>query len=132
MAAGENAAEKLKGVFHQGSVSTHPPTVPSTASAILITNPQEATESARQNTNSFFDNLASGSKADTADTSAASGHQKAPTTTGGVDGEKTAIGGHEDAKGDTGFNKDAEAVGGAAVEGAENAAEKAKRKFYGT
>lgn len=129
MAAGENAAEKLKGVFHQGSVST---THSRPLSTMLIINPQEATESARQNTNSFFNNLASGSKADTADTSAAGGHQKAPTTTGGVDGEKTAIGGHEDAKGDTGFNKDAEAVGGAAVEGAENAAEKAKRKFYGT
>ncbi|KAM0713604.1 hypothetical protein Q7P37_010566 [Cladosporium fusiforme] len=114
MAAGENAAEKLKGVFHQGS---------------------EATESARQNTNSFVDNLMSGSKADSADTSAG---QKAYTT-GAVDGEKTLTGGHEDVKGEHGFNQDAEAAGGlakegagAAVEGAGNMAEKAKRKAYGT
>lgn len=69
----------------------------------------------------------SGSKADSADTSAG---QKAHTT-GAVDGEKTLTGGHEDAKGDTGFNKDAEVMGGAAKDGAENVAEKAKRKFYG-
>lgn len=88
---------------------------------------QEASESARQNTNSFFDTLTSGSKADTADTSA--GQQA--RTTGGVEGDKTLTGGHENAKGGTGFNKDAEVIGGAAKDGAENVAEKAKRKFYG-
>ena len=89
---------------------------------------QEASESARQNTNSFVDNLTSGSKANTADTTAG---RNAHTTTGGVDGEKTLIGGHEDAKGSTGFNKDAEVIGGAARDGADSLAEKAKRKIYG-
>lgn len=88
---------------------------------------QEATESARQNTNSFVDTLFSGSKANTADTSAG---QNAHTT-GRVDGDKTLTGGSENAKGSTGFNQDAEVLGGAAKDGAENVAEKAKRKFYG-
>lgn len=76
----------------------------------------------------------SGSKSDSADTNAG---QHAHTT-GAVDGEKTLTGGHEDAKGDTGFNQDAEIAGGvakdgaeAAKDGAESVAEKAKRKFYG-
>lgn len=48
-----------------------------------------------------------------------------------MDGEKTLTGGSEDAKGETGFNKDAEVLGGAAKDGAESVAEKAKKKFYG-
>jgi hypothetical protein len=38
---------------------------------------------------------------------------------------------HEHEKGETGFNKDAEAIGGAALDGADSLAEKAKRKMYG-
>lgn len=93
----------------------------------LLTHSQEASESARQNTNSFFDTLTSDSKANSADTSAG----KNAHTTGAVDGDKTLTGGSENAKGNTGFNQDAEAIGGAALDGAENVAEKAKRKFYG-
>lgn len=70
----------------------------------------------------------SSSKANTADTAAG----KEGYTTGAVDGEKTLTGGSEDAKGETGFNKDAEVAGGVAKEGASNMAEKAKRKMYGT
>lgn len=88
---------------------------------------QEKSESARQNTNSFVDTLASDSKADTADTAAG----RNAHTTGGIDGEKTLTGGHEHEKGETGFNKDAEAIGGAALDGADSLAEKAKRKMYG-
>jgi hypothetical protein len=88
---------------------------------------QAASESARQNTNSFVDNLTSGSKANTADTTAG----RNTHTTGGIDGEKTLLGGHENAKGNTGINKDAEAIGGAALDGADSLAEKAKRKMYG-
>ena len=88
---------------------------------------QEKSESARQNTNSFVDTLASDSKANTADTAAG----RNAHTTGGIDGEKTLTGGHENAKGNTGFNKDAEAIGGAALDGADSLAEKAKRKIYG-
>jgi hypothetical protein len=73
----------------------------------------------------------SGSKANTADTRAAGQTAHTTHTTGGVDGERTLTGGHEDAKGQTGFNKDAEVLGGAAIDGAESVAEKAKRKFYG-
>ena len=93
----------------------------------VLTHVQEASESARQNTNSFFDTLTSDSKANTADTTAGQNTH----TTGGVDGEKTLTGGSEDAKGETGFNKDAEVIGGAAKDGAESVAEKAKKKFYG-
>lgn len=95
----------------------------------ILSPKQEASESARQNTNSFLDTLTSGSKADTADTSA--GQQAKTTGTVGSDGDKTLTGGSEAAKGETGFNKDAEAVGGAAMEGAKDLGEKAKRKFYG-
>ena len=123
MASGENAANKLKGALHQGSVRNLIPTLHTKTN-----NLQEATESARQNTKSFVDNLMSDSKANTADTRAAGQNTH---TTGGVDGEKTLVGGHEDAKGQTGFNKDAEVLGGAAKDGAESVAEKAKRKFYG-
>lgn len=80
--------------------------------------------------------MGSGTKANTADTTAG---QNAQTTTGGIDGEKTLTGGHEHVKGKHGFNEDAEVAGGvakeaggAAKEGAENMTEKAKRKFYGT
>jgi hypothetical protein len=62
-----------------------------------------------------MDTLVSDSKANSADTRA----------------EKTLTGGSENAKGSTGFNQDAEAIGGAALDGAENLAEKAKRKMYG-
>jgi hypothetical protein len=70
----------------------------------------------------------SGSKANTADTNAAGTNTH---TTGAVDGEKTLIGGSENAKGNTGMNQDAEAIGGAALDGAQSVAEKAKRKMYG-
>jgi hypothetical protein len=64
-----------------------------------------------------MDTLVSDSKANSADTRAGNNAH----TTGGVDGEKTL----------TGFNQDAEAIGGAALDGASSLAEKAKRKMYG-
>jgi hypothetical protein len=74
-----------------------------------------------------MDTLVSDSKANSADTRAG----KNTHTTGSVGGDKTLIGGSENAKGSTGFNQDAEAIGGAALDGASSLAEKAKRKMYG-
>lgn len=130
MSSGANAADKVKGMFKGGSVSVD--RLSSGLTSLLIAM-KEASESLRQNINSFADEMAAGSKTDTADTreggnayttgttSMAGTHSSngaTHATSGGPlasehksDGSRTLTGGSESEMGRSGFNRDVEKVG---------------------